>query len=180
MKSQQVIDDTYHWWDHPGAKPPPPKCVGCGKKANWQFRSTWVCNKCYPPELGGAHASKRGLLKRITHDSASAHLAADALLETGLNTPMSKLVPPPLPITNDVEYNDSDDRLADAAYDFLESEVGRFDWHRNWPDYKKKHGDKTKERVASWLRHFEMDHDPDAIVKFLDDFHGMHPKQRWL
>ena len=106
----------------------------------------------------------------------------DALMETNWNTPVAKLVPPPLPepLTNDVEYSDDDDRLEDAAYEFIESEVGRLDWHRNWTAYKKRHGESVPQRVESWLRHFEMDHDPTAIVKFIDDFHSMHQDQKWL
>lgn len=115
--------------------------------------------------------------------SVNSQQVIDALTEAALSTPVSKLVPPPLPepITNDVaETPDGTEDLAHAAFDYIESEVGRLDWERNWPAYKNRHGEKVRERVASWLRHFEMDHDPDSIVKFIDDYHTMHKSEKWL
>ena len=58
--------------------------------------------------------------------------------------------------------------LQDIALEYMEGEVGRHDWKRNWADHKKRHGESLKDKVAAWLRHFEIDHDPQGLIDYID------------
>lgn len=64
----------------------------------------------------------------------------------------------------------ADDDVEDLAADFIEQEVGRFDWKVNWPKVKEKHPtpDQLRARVQAWLDHMEIDHDPQGIIDYLD------------
>lgn len=58
--------------------------------------------------------------------------------------------------------------IEDAAYDYMERAVGRHDWKNNWPKHKEHHGPNLREQVAAWLRRYDLDHDPQALIDFLD------------
>ena len=45
--------------------------------------------------------------------------------------------------------------------------MGRHDWSKNWPQFKSKYPD-YKEKVKAWLDRFEIDHDPQGLVDYLD------------
>lgn len=57
--------------------------------------------------------------------------------------------------------------IDDVAADYMENEIGRHDWSVNWPKYKSKHPD-LKAKVQSWLERYEIDHDPQGLIDFLD------------
>ena len=65
----------------------------------------------------------------------------------------------------------------DLAFTFMEEEVGRFDWKNNWPKIKAQGN--ARQKVQDWLTALHVEHDPDAIVEFLD---GMVAGRsgRWL
>lgn len=67
----------------------------------------------------------------------------------------------------------------DLALEYIEGEVGRFDWEHNWPQHKKRHGDALREKVAAWLSTFEIDHDPQAIIDYIDNELMKRPG-KWL
>ena len=81
-----------------------------------------------------------------------------------------QVMPPELPPWEE-EDEGYDPKLDthDLALEYIEGEVGRHDFEHNWPQHKAKHGNSLKEKVAAWLRHYETDHDPDAIIHYIDD-----------
>lgn len=54
----------------------------------------------------------------------------------------------------------------DLALSFMEEEVGRIDWAHNWP--KVKATGNARSRVQNWLDALQIEHDPDAIISYLD------------
>jgi len=58
------------------------------------------------------------------------------------------------------------DDTEDLALTFMETEVGRHDWLNNWATVKAS-GD-IRQKVGDWLKVMEIDHDPDALVDYLD------------
>jgi hypothetical protein len=56
----------------------------------------------------------------------------------------------------------------DLALTFLEEEIGRFDWQNNWKAVKAKGN--VREKVQRWLKALNVEHNPDEIVAFLDDY----------
>jgi hypothetical protein len=56
----------------------------------------------------------------------------------------------------------------DLAYEFMEQEVGRFDWKTNWPKFKANHEGVLVKRVQAWLDYLGIDYDPNEIISFLD------------
>ncbi len=58
--------------------------------------------------------------------------------------------------------------LQDIALEYMEGEVGRHDWKRNWKDHKARHGESLKEKVAAWMKHYEIDHDPQGLIDYID------------
>ena len=67
----------------------------------------------------------------------------------------------------------------DIALDYMENEIGRHDWRRNWQEHKNTHGDRLKEKVAEWLKHFEIDHDPQGLIDYIDGELSMR-EGKWL
>lgn len=57
--------------------------------------------------------------------------------------------------------------LEDVALDYVENEVGRHDWSANWQKLKQKHPD-MKSKIQAWLQRYEIDHDPQGLIDFLD------------
>ena len=76
-------------------------------------------------------------------------------------------MPPPAPEVHRSVY---DPRLEvhDFAADYIENEVGRHDFLKNWTRHKQKNGDKLKEKVAAWMNYFNVDHDPQALIDYID------------
>ena len=70
---------------------------------------------------------------------------------------------------------------ASLARDYIEQEVGRHDWERNWNSHKEKFGkDGTlRKRVSDWLKYYEIDHDPDGLIDYIDTDLMSRPG-RWL
>jgi hypothetical protein len=56
----------------------------------------------------------------------------------------------------------------DLAYEFMEQEVGRFDWKNNWPRFKANHEGILTQRVQAWLDYIGIDYDANEIIRFLD------------
>ena len=54
----------------------------------------------------------------------------------------------------------------DLALTFVEEEVGRFDWQKNWEQVKAK-GD-VRQKIERWLEALNVDHSPDEIIAYLD------------
>lgn len=55
----------------------------------------------------------------------------------------------------------------DVALDYIENEVGRHDWAENWKKLKGKHPG-MKHRVQAYLDRYEIDHDPQGLIDYLD------------
>lgn len=64
----------------------------------------------------------------------------------------------------------------DLACTFLEEEVGRFDWIRNWESLRK--DGIAHQKVKSWLDFMGIEHDPGAIVDYLNNLSRTRPG-RW-
>lgn len=58
----------------------------------------------------------------------------------------------------------------DLALSFLENEVGRHSWQRNWPKWKEQFKDQNAllKRIQRWLNYIQVDHNPQEIVDYLD------------
>jgi len=58
----------------------------------------------------------------------------------------------------------------DLALDFMESEVGRHRWNKNWPKWKEQFQDENalRQRINSWLKYIQVEHDPQEIIDYLD------------
>lgn len=63
---------------------------------------------------------------------------------------------------------------ADLAAEFVEQEVGHFDWMANWPKFKERYP--TREallnRVREWLDYMQIEHDPVLVVNHIDAMMG--------
>ncbi|MHC4332494.1 MAG: hypothetical protein ACYSUV_01940 [Planctomycetota bacterium] len=91
-----------------------------------------------------------------------------------------KWAPPDLPVSIEATpFDNTPFDTSDLAAEYIEGEVGRHDWQHNWPQHKNNNGKALREKVLAWLRHYEVDHDPDAIIKYLDDMHKMRPG-KWV
>ncbi len=65
----------------------------------------------------------------------------------------------------------------DIAADFVENELGRHDWMRNWPVYKSKPD--LRERIATWLKHSGYTSaDPADVEEAIERFLRARPG-RW-
>lgn len=98
------------------------------------------------------------------------------LVETMLDMPV---LPPDLPSAIRPEPLDPRWQTQDVALEYIEGEVGRHDWEHNWRDHKAKNGRNLRERIAAWLQHYEIDHDPQAIIDYIDSELMMRPG-KWL
>jgi hypothetical protein len=105
-------------------------------------------------------------------------MIARLIVETLLDGP--QVLPPELPpwVEEDEGYDPKLD-THDLALEYIEGEVGRFDHQHNWQQHKAKHGKNLREMVAAWLKHYEVDHDPDAIISYINDELMMRPG-KWL
>jgi len=54
----------------------------------------------------------------------------------------------------------------DLACQFVEEEVGRFDFRTNWAKVKEK-GD-VRQRIQQWLEALNTEGNPDEIIEYLD------------
>ena len=54
----------------------------------------------------------------------------------------------------------------DLACQFMEDEVGRFDFRNNWAKVKEKGG--VRQRIQQWLEALNADGNPDEIIEYLD------------
>jgi len=79
-------------------------------------------------------------------------------------------IPPDLPdpVPDTVGYDPELD-TQELALEYVEDEVGRLDFEHNWPQHKKQHGGKLHSRVLDWLFRYEIDHDPQAIIDYIDN-----------
>ncbi len=105
-------------------------------------------------------------------------MIARLIVETLLDGP--QVMPPELPPW--VEEQDGyDPKLdtVDLALEYIEGEVGRHDWEHNWKQHKAKHGNNLHEKVAAWLEHYGIDHDPFAIIRYINDELMMRPG-KWM
>lgn len=65
----------------------------------------------------------------------------------------------------------------DLALEFIENEVGRFDWSGNWA--KIKESGTARQKIQDWLVALQVEHDPDEIVSYLDKLTAERTG-RWL
>ena len=54
----------------------------------------------------------------------------------------------------------------DLALQYVEDEVGRFDFRNNWAKVKEKGG--VRQRIQQWLEALNVDGNPDEIIEYLD------------
>lgn len=71
-------------------------------------------------------------------------------------------VPSELVIRTRVQEN----HVEDLALLYVEEEVGRFDWKKNWAAVKQKGG--VRERLEQWLKSIQEQASPDEIISYLD------------
>jgi len=102
----------------------------------------------------------------------TAQLIVEAMLD-------GAVLPPQLPDRVQDEPLDWRWALQDIALEYMEGEVGRHDWKRNWQDHKKRHGESLREKVAAWMKHFEIDHDPQGLIDYIDGELSLQ-KGKWL
>lgn len=59
---------------------------------------------------------------------------------------------------------------ADLAAEFVEQEVGHYDWRTNWPKFKARYPttEALTQRVRAWLDDMHIDHEPSAVVAHID------------
>lgn len=57
--------------------------------------------------------------------------------------------------------------VEDLALEFMETEVGRFDWIHNWP--KVKATGTAPQRIKQWLEAMNVEASPDEIIEYLDN-----------
>jgi len=106
-------------------------------------------------------------------------MLVNRIVEALLDEPLS-LAPPDLPEPIAPKpFDPQPFETADLAAEYIEGEVGRFDWQHNWPKHKENSGSDLGTKVADWLRHYEVDHDPAAIVNYLDDLLARNPEGKW-
>jgi hypothetical protein len=99
-------------------------------------------------------------------------------MEADVSSTTAHLAPHPLPEPVENEpFDDKEFLTGNLACDYIEGEVGRYDWERNWADHIK-NGD-TNEKVRAWLQFYEIDHDPEAIVAYIQNMVKMRPG-KWL
>lgn len=58
------------------------------------------------------------------------------------------------------------DETEDLACDFVEQELGKWDWQGNWDILKA--ADIAEQRIADWLMQVKVTHSAKSIEKFLD------------
>ena len=60
--------------------------------------------------------------------------------------------------------------VEDVSLSFLENEVGRHSWQRNWPRWKGQFKDQNAllRRIQSWLNYVQIEMNPQEIVDYLD------------
>lgn len=107
-------------------------------------------------------------------------LNAEFIVEALLDGPPETWLPPDLPPP--VAYQPKPDMsfiTQDLALEYIEDEVGRIDWAHNWPQHKKLHGDSLKEKVAAWLSSYDIAHDPQSIIDYIDN-DLMKRSGKWL
>jgi hypothetical protein len=71
---------------------------------------------------------------------------------------------------------DADESVADIAADFIENEVGRFDWVNNWQVVRSK-GDPLG-KVQAYLDQYGLVADAQAVVDAIDQLAAENPG-RW-
>ena len=102
----------------------------------------------------------------------------DRITEADVSSTTAHLAPPPLPEREpEVPFDDKEFLTGNLACDYIEGEVGRYDWERNWASHTKD-GD-VKSKVQAWLQFYEIDHDPQAIVDYIQNMVKMRPG-KWL
>lgn len=103
---------------------------------------------------------------------------AKLIVEALLDGP--QVLPPDLPpwVDEPEGYDEALD-THDLALEYIEGEVGRHDWEHNWKQHKSQNGKALREKVQAWLRHYEIDHDPDAIIRYIDDELMLRPG-KWI
>lgn len=65
----------------------------------------------------------------------------------------------------------------DLATTFVEEEVGRFDFQKNWEAMKQRTN--IRERVRQWLEQLNVDNNPDEVIAAIDLLASSRPG-RWL
>lgn len=106
-------------------------------------------------------------------------MLARIIVETLLDGPQE--MPPDLPpwVEEEEGYHKSLD-TEDLAAEYIEGEVGRHDWTHNWTQHKSKHGKDLRAKVMAWLKLYEIDHDPDAIISAIDAKVKKDHQNKWL
>jgi len=76
---------------------------------------------------------------------------------------------------------EEDQRVDDLSFDFIENEVGRHDWSKNWPQFKQKHqtDDALKAVIQAWLDSIGEQCDPGLLVIHIDGLCQSQAGKRW-
>ena|ERR1051326_3173541 len=99
-------------------------------------------------------------------------------MESDVSSTTAHMAPPALPDpVSDEPFDDTTFLTANLACDYVEGEVGRYDWERNWAEQSRSQD--LKARVAAWLQFYEIDHDPQAIIDYIDNMAATRPG-KWL
>lgn len=82
-----------------------------------------------------------------------------------------------VPLDNFRAKFDRDHSVEDLAAEFIEQEVGHYDWSKNWPTFKTRFPtqEALSSRVRQWLDWMEIDHDPQGIVNYLNTMVAERP-----
>lgn len=88
--------------------------------------------------------------------------------------------PPALPDEREPDDDFSEFETHELACDFIEQEVGRLDYKRNWGKLKERHKrEGLAQKVKRWLNHYEIEHDPQGLVDYIDRMVNRYPG-RWM
>lgn len=79
-------------------------------------------------------------------------------------------------VTPELLYRFRSHDTEDLALEFVEEELGRFDWRANWATAKARGN--LRERISQWLDAQGVEHDPDAIIACLEALVSGRPG-RW-
>lgn len=95
-------------------------------------------------------------------------ITAKLLVEAMLAGDTTPVMPVDLPEPGHPDPLDARWDNEDLALEYIEGEVGRHDWQRNWKDHSGRHGDKLRSVIQAWLDRYEIDHDPQGLIDFIE------------
>lgn len=79
-------------------------------------------------------------------------------------------------MTPDLIFRNRQADPEDLALTFVETELGRHDWRNNWQAAKARGN--LRERIEEWLRTMGATHEPEELIRIVDDLVVNRPG-RW-